>query len=184
MTNNGHIPKAEWIRSVLERFEGRLIRYAAQITGDLDRARDVVQETFLKLCEEEPAEIENYLAEWLFTVCRNRALDVQRKESRMTPLLDDELEHRSSPALAPDKIVQLKESTRELLALLETLPRRQQEIVRLKFQNGLSYAEISRVTNLSVSNVGFILHQAIQALRRQVKSNAAPDFQYLSSYEN
>ena len=36
------------------------------------------------------------------------------------------------------------------------LPPNQQEVVRLKFQNGFSYQEISRITSLSVGNVGFI----------------------------
>jgi RNA polymerase sigma-70 factor (ECF subfamily) len=184
MTNNGHISKAEWIRNALERYEGPLIRYAAQVTGDVECARDVVQDTFLKLCEQEPDEIEDYLAEWLFTVCRNRALDVQRKDGRMRPLAERELELYSSSDLPPDKVIELKESAHELLKLIETLPQRQQEIVRLKFQNGLSYAEISRVTNLTVSNVGFILHRAIQALRRQLKSDSGINAHRLTSYEN
>jgi RNA polymerase sigma-70 factor (ECF subfamily) len=143
MTNNGHISKAEWFRSVLERYEGPLTRYAGLITGNLERAQDVVQDTFLKLCEQEPDEIEGYLAEWLFAVCRNRALDVQRKESRMRPMADEDLQNHSSTELPPDKVIELKESSQALLKLIETLPWRQQEIVRLKFQNGLSYAEIA-----------------------------------------
>lgn len=184
MTNNGHISKAEWIRSVLERYEGPLIRYAVQVMGDVERARDVVQDTFLKLCEQDRADIEKYLAEWLFTVCRNRALDVQRKENRMKPMTEDELEDCSSSDLPPDKVIELKERADEMLNLIETLPSRQQEIVRLKFQNGLSYAEISRITNLSVSNVGFILHRAIQSLRRQLKSDSTMSAHRLTSYEN
>jgi RNA polymerase sigma factor (sigma-70 family) len=184
MKNNGHISKAEWIRAVLERYEGPLTRYASQVTGDLDRARDVVQDTFLKLCEQERSEIENYLAEWLFTVCRNRALDVQRKEGRMKPMADEEWEHHPSPGLPPDKVIELKETAYEVLKMIETLPLRQQEIIRLKFQNGLSYAEISRITNLTVSNVGFILHQAIQSLRRQLKSDPDMNVHRLTSYEN
>jgi len=51
----------------------------AHITGDIEQAREVVQDTFLKLCRQKPAQIRNYLAQWLYTVCRNRALDVLRK---------------------------------------------------------------------------------------------------------
>jgi RNA polymerase sigma factor (sigma-70 family) len=184
MRNNGHTGKAEWIQSVLERYEGPLLRYAAQMTGDLERARDVVQDTFLKLCEHEPAMIEAYLGQWLFTVCRNRALDVQRKECRLKALPSDDLDSCSSPELPPDKVIELKESACDLLKLVETLPWRQQEIVRLKFQNGLSYTEISRITHLTVSNVGFLLHRAIQSLRRQLKANPEMNPSRLTSYEN
>jgi len=40
----------------------------------------------------------------------------------------------------------------------------------LKFQNGLSYREISRITNLSVSNVGVLIHTAIKTMRRQFQA--------------
>ena len=173
MTNHGHNSgpesRADWIRAALERHEGPLTRYAAQITGDLDRARDVVQDTFLKLCEQPPGTVEEYLAEWLFTVCRHRALDVLRKESRMTPLADLELEHRPSPIPPPDELAAQHDTRSEVLEMVARLPARQQEVVRLKFQNGLSYAEIARITGLSATNVGFILHTAIRALRRQLR---------------
>jgi DNA-directed RNA polymerase specialized sigma24 family protein len=42
--------------------------------------------------------------------------------------------------------------------------------VRLKFQNGFSYQEISRITSLSVGNVGFILHTALKALRQNLSA--------------
>jgi RNA polymerase sigma-70 factor (ECF subfamily) len=186
MSNNGHMPKAEWIEGVMARYEGPLIRYAAQMVGDMDRARDVVQDTFLKLCEHEPAALEEYLASWLFTVCRNRALDVQRREGRLKTVDDAELDRCSSPDLPPDKIIELRESSSDLLKMIETLPWRQQELVRLKFQNGLSYAEISRITHLSVSNVGFILHRAMQTLRRQVKASSelCSSRPSVTSYEN
>src|SRR5581483_5276894 len=73
---------------LVARFEGPLVRYAARITGDVERARDVVQETFLALHRErQNGEAESaangHLPAWLFTVCRRRALDVRRKEQRM-----------------------------------------------------------------------------------------------------
>ena len=40
--------------------------------------------------------------------------------------------------------------------------------MRLKFQNGLSYKEIAHITNLSVTNVGFLIHTAIKTLRQRM----------------
>ena len=42
--------EAEWVRAAVTRYAGPLTRYAALITGDLERARDVVQDTFVRLC--------------------------------------------------------------------------------------------------------------------------------------
>ena len=49
--------------------------------------------------------------------------------------------------------------------MLARLPENQQEVIRLKFQQGLSYKEISSVTGLSVTNVGFLIHTGLKRLR-------------------
>ncbi|MGH9428620.1 MAG: RNA polymerase sigma factor, partial [Terriglobia bacterium] len=83
------------LKALLHRMQGRLIRYALQITGDLERARDVVQDTFLQLCSENRASLNGHLEPSLYTVCRNRALDVRRKEGRMNPLTETTAEPNS-----------------------------------------------------------------------------------------
>ena len=75
-----------WVRETLDRYERPLVRYALRYAGDLESARDAVQDTFLKLCLADPAALNGKLAGWLFTVCRNRALDMRRKQRRSVPL--------------------------------------------------------------------------------------------------
>src|SRR5215468_6344113 len=77
--------KSTWIVAALDQYEGHLVRYAAWILGDLERAREVVQETFLRLCREQPSRVGDHLAQWLITVCRNLSFDVRKKENRMSP---------------------------------------------------------------------------------------------------
>src|SRR3954465_5555530 len=62
---------------------GPLTRYATRLLGDPERARDVVQDSFVKLMAQPRDVINGHTVEWLFTVCRHRALDVLRKEGRM-----------------------------------------------------------------------------------------------------
>ena len=62
------------------------------------------------------------------------------------------------------------DSHTRILAHLESLPEREQEIVRLKFQNKLSYREIAEVLGLTATNVGFLLHGAMRKLRRQLQA--------------
>jgi RNA polymerase sigma-70 factor (ECF subfamily) len=64
------------------------------------------------------------------------------------------------------------ESQAAVLALIGHLPPNQQEVIRLKFQSGFSYKEISRITSLSVSNVGFLIHTAVTRLRREMAAQA------------
>ncbi len=168
VANSG--PDIEWLREVIALWESPLVRYAARITGDLESGRDVVQETFLRLCREQRSMVEEHLTRWLFTVCRSRALDVRRKESRMSAVLD--LDQRTSAnELPPDEMLERRETAGRLMSLLDHLPDSQQEVIRLKFQNDLTYREIADITGLGVSNVGFLLHIGIKRLRELMKAD-------------
>ena len=56
----------------------------------------------------------------------------------------------------------------QLLRLLSTLPPREQEVLRLKFQDGLKYREIGEITGLTANHVGVLIHTAIKKLREQL----------------
>lgn len=163
------------MREIMRRFELPLVQYAARIIGDRDRARDVVQETFVELQRGRREQLDHAPAKWLFTVCRNRALNVCRKEKRMTYLDQELLDTREAEQPAPFEQLEQKEASGFLLRILETLPPRQQEVVQLKFQNDLSYAEIAEITKLSVTHVGVLLHTALKTLRQRY-AHASRDF--------
>src|SRR5687768_5066094 len=65
----------DWVRRAVARFERPLVRYTLHVTGDAERARDVVQEAFLRLCDQDPGRVGPHLTEWLYTVTRNLAID-------------------------------------------------------------------------------------------------------------
>ncbi len=168
MTDQRIEVNAAWVRSAVERFEGPLTLYASRMLGDSEAARDVVQDTFLRLCGQSRETLDGRLAEWLFTVCRNRALDVLRKESRMTQLSEEQVLVRTSDDPGPPDIIERRESTAQVLGLLESLPKNQREVIRLKFQNGFSYQEIARISGHSVGNVGYLIHVGLKTIRGQL----------------
>ncbi len=155
-----------WFRDVVDRYERRLVRYASRLLLDVERGRDVVQEAFLRLAKQDRARVEPRLAEWLFTVVRNLALDVRGKESRMQSLDNVPIDTRTSAEPGPDQAVEQLEARDAVIRVVAGLPEKQQEVIRLKFQEGLSYKEISRITEHSVSYVGVLVHHAMQTLRR------------------
>ena len=161
----------DWITPLLLRYEGPLLRYAQRLMNCPDRARDVVQETFLRLCREPAVAREDHIAQWLFTVCRNYAIDLKRKEQRMTPAASAELGNSPSPAPTPDAQAEQNETAGRILALVENLPENQQTVLMLKFQGALSYKEIAGVTGLSVSNVGYLIHQGLTTLRQHLRND-------------
>lgn len=158
-------PDPAFIEEAVARFEGPLVRYAARLTGDLERARDIVQDTFLKLCRQDRAAVDGHLAEWLYTVCRHGAVDVLRKESRMHSSPDVAATLATGPEGDPGARLQHSEAHGRILRWMESLPASQQEVLRLKFGAGLSYAEIARVTERTVNHVGVLLHHGLKTLR-------------------
>jgi RNA polymerase sigma-70 factor (ECF subfamily) len=188
--------------ALLDRYERPLIRYAQSIVGDLESARDVVQDVFIKLARgtdpqtPEPPAVSNpdsaepssnsapsaaqspntgnSLEAWLFTVTRNRALDHYRKHRRIIPMLVPD--NRPCSAPSPAATLESRDSERSLFLLLDALTPNQREVIRLKFQNDLSYREIADVTQLTVTNVGFLLHTGLKKLRALLAESPQDDF--------
>lgn len=168
MKDESHEDDAEWFRAIIDRHAGPLHRYASSIVHNGETARDVVQETFVRLWREPRAAVEAHVVAWLFRVCRNRALDYQRKEGRMMPLDTTPVPEQAVETPPPDAATESRDSFSRILHMLNELPLNQREVVRLKFQNGLSYREIADITELSVGNVGLLLHTALKTLRARL----------------
>lgn len=173
MGSRGQADQRQWISSALVTYEERLLRYARRILRDEDQARDAVQETFLKLCHEDGAELNGRLAQWLYTVCRNQSLDMLRKETRMTGLVEERAISVQPAAPPPEAAVDLEDESSRVLHALEDLPNQQQECLRLKFEHGMSYRDIAQITGLSVSHVGVTIHAALKKLRHRLQPQQA-----------
>ncbi len=167
------MPDTAWIETVVARWELPLIQYVQRILGQAHDARDVVQDTFLRLCREDRDQLEPRLVAWLFTVCRNLAIDRLRKERPMHVPAPTELDEPAAPPHSPAAGLERQEAASDLLGALATLTPNQQECIRLKFQQGLSYQQISALTGLSVGNVGYLIHVGLRALRAHLAADAA-----------
>lgn len=160
--------KREWLLEALDCYEGRLIQYSARIIGSVDVARDVVQETFLQLWKVKRSKVEHYLEQWLYTVCRNRSLDVLKKDKRLVALQSD-TDYYTAEVASPVEEIEVQETQGRLFATIQSLPANQREVIFLKFKDDLSYKEISKITGLSVSNVGFLIHSGLKTARSLLK---------------
>jgi RNA polymerase sigma-70 factor (ECF subfamily) len=162
---------AEWVRGALDRYEQPLLRYAQRFTNDVETARDVVQDTFLKLCTAERAQVDGHLAPWLYRVCRNRALDVMKKERRMQPMDEAVAATQASPQPPPGALAEGRETEALVWQALGGLPENQQEVFRLKFHEQLSYKEISEVTGFTVNNVRYLIHTSLKSVRTSLQGH-------------
>jgi len=160
------------IKQLIDQHQSPLIRYAAGILRETERAKDVVQDVFAKLCRQKESDRPRSMEAWLFRAVRNRAFDVLKKEGRMslyeTPEMADNLSRENSQAEQ-----RTNEAIQSLFELVDELPEKKKEVVILKFQQGLSYHEISDITGLSAGNVGYLLHHAIRELKEQWNATEA-----------
>ena len=163
-----------WLRAALDRYEGPLVAYATRLTGDLEVGRDAVQDTFMRLWTAKRADLEDHLAQWLYTVCRNRALDLRAKEQRhkQAPRLvlrQSSNGHHHAPSPAAEH-----ETRDRVAAAIDSLPPDQQEPLRLKFEHGLTYREIAAVLDVSAATVSNRIAAALAAVRDQLAKTLDP----------
>ena len=101
---------------------------------------------------------------WLFTIARNVAVDHARKQRRHVPI---EQAHDVAGGETPEELAAHRSDVERLVALLDQLPARERELVSWKYGAGLTNRAIARLSGLSESNVGTILHRTIQELRER-----------------
>ncbi len=156
--------------ALVSRYEGPLLGYAERMLGDGAAAQDAVQETFLRLIREgRTIDHGETIGTWLFRVCRNAGIDAARKEGRMRSAHEKAAHMQAEAAPGPDP-VERREAQQALREELEKLPVNQRNAVVLKVQQGKSYREISAITGLSESNVGYLIHHGLRNLAHGLKA--------------
>lgn len=151
------------LRTLFDGEESDLLRFAFSLTGRRAVAEEIVQEVFLQL-HANWAEVNEPRA-WLFRCVRNRAFHYLRKSRRetlgtdcATPQIADSLNE------TPDELLSRMETVAELRQLISQLSEKDRRLVQLKYFEDLKYREISQRTGLTISNVGYRLHQVLKKL--------------------
>ena len=152
---------------IVSTYESALIRYASRIVNTDNVAQDIVQDTFIRLFRKWEGALEPSprLSSWLYRVAHNRSVDYIRKQSRRRDLHErhakDQPEH-----ISPDRGAgsHIGDEAAHAAYAIKTLSEREQQLVILKVYEEKSYKEISEITGLTTSNIGYILHHAMKKL--------------------
>ena len=173
----GTVPVAGEIETVIATHETPLLRYAARLLNNADLAQDAVQTAFIRLCDawaESRSWTETHLRAWLYRTTHNAALDLIRKEERLKKL--HAAHANESTELDPprqDEAMELADRQKLALDALAGMENPDREILILRLQQGLSYAEIAEITGRSEGNVGCILSNAAKELARRLHKTGA-----------
>lgn len=140
----------------------RLVRLASQLVDDQESAEDVVQEVFARLhatlSVEQPRNVLGYLRSAVVNEARS-TLRRRRVRRRWTTWQNVEL---SPPA---DEATLRADQSTNMLHLVDRLPRRQREVVVLKYYEDLTTAEIAGVLGITASAVTSSLGRALTTLK-------------------
>jgi RNA polymerase sigma-70 factor, ECF subfamily len=132
-----------------------IYRYFYFRVGNVKDAEDLTSQVFLKVYEQLPGYRNNgCFSAWLFTIAHSRMVDFFRKANR-----EDTLEKAALIANSTDLLTQVVHGSEidQILALLQKLNERDQELIRLRFFGELSYREI-----------GAIMHRSEDATRKAI----------------
>lgn len=164
----------ESFEAIFQALESPLLTYALRLLGNATTAQDIVQDAFMKLHAQREPVLQPKA--WLYRTVHNLAVNHRRKFDRVVSLErtgeDDSqpaADELSDPKPLPDEEILRWEGIGLVRLSLEALDPTSQQVVQLKFVDGLSYKEISETTGLSVGNVGYLLHHSLKKLAGELK---------------
>jgi RNA polymerase sigma-70 factor (ECF subfamily) len=154
-------------------FLPRLRRFAVALTGNLDQADDLVQETCLRaLSNVEQWQPGTRLDSWMFRIAQNLWLDRVRAIKVRGERVDVEAAERVAGEDGRD-VAESRLALKEVVAAMRHLPDEQRVLVALVCVDGLSYREAAEVTKVPIGTVMSRLARARRELHTRLNP-AAP----------
>lgn len=153
------------------RLKEPLVRYVQRITQDVPTAYDVLQDVFTKLWENRETLAEDTtLKALLYTMARNRALNMGRYTARISRVDVVEAQDRHASAPPADEAVEAKHLEQLVHRWIGDLPPRRAEAFMLSRYHGLKYSEVSIIMGLSERTVQTHVLHAMRDLRARLKT--------------
>lgn len=152
-------------RDLLERLGPRLHRAATRLLGSRTDADDAVQEVFVSLVRSRDRLIEvKSVSSYAFVVLYRMGARLQKARQRQPGLLGN-LEDQAAPSVGPTDF-----DEEMLNRAVQSLPGEQREVVVMRTDGGLTFAEISELTGVNSNTVASRYRYALEKLREELKT--------------
>jgi RNA polymerase sigma-70 factor, ECF subfamily len=151
-------------RALYRTYSGELYGFALNRLGDRGLAEEVVQDVFMRVWRH-AAEYDagrGSVRTWLYGICRNAIIDLERHRARRPPLAAREPEGEEA---SPDEPIERALLRWQVQAALERLTPEHREVVRLAHLGGLSVKEIAKLLGLPAGTVKSRTYYALQNMR-------------------
>lgn len=159
----------EFDLALYDNYSVHIYTYICRKVAHAQDAEDITLEVFIAAhkSRRQLADLssERQLA-WLQRVASNKIVDHYRKAARVTLLPLEQIEYREEEGLSVEQQIIRQESYARLHQVLATLPPLQQQIIRLRFVEGLRCAEISEIVNKTESHIRTIVSRTLRHLRK------------------
>ncbi|MBD2700486.1 sigma-70 family RNA polymerase sigma factor [Spirosoma sp. BT702] len=164
------------LRKLMEGFYATLMNYGSKYTKDKEIAKDCIQELFIDLWYQRHQVIQpNSVKAYLLTSLRRRLFRQLRKTVFLAePIFsgdDESFRFESSPDLILIEHESIVRQAQQIAHYLNELPRRQREIIYLKYYQGLNRNEIAEVMSITQQSVSNLLQKALVTLRQVIPFN-------------
>ena len=159
------------LTEVYDTFAPRIYGYVYRRTGHVETAQEITAETFHRLLValKKGSGPRDNLSAWLYRVAHNLIVDYYRNLTQQETLeLDEDSLARSHPHQEMGTQQQLAEQARAALLQLTAL---QQQVIVLRFLEGLSLKETAQIVERDVSAVKALQHRALNSLRRLIEES-------------
>jgi RNA polymerase sigma-70 factor (ECF subfamily) len=160
---------ARFYEPLVRAYEGPGMRVATGMMGNLDDARDALQEAFVKVYHSlERFDLRRPFGPWFYQILRNQCRDMLRSRGARFRIetVDVRLELRpADPERGPERARQRAAASELLWRGLERVGQEHREVLVLKELQGLSYNEIAVILEIPEGTVASRLFHARRALR-------------------
>ena len=166
---------------LVRRYGDSLLGYLTRMTGSIEQAEDLFQETFKRVHEKADAFRGIRIKSWLFAIATNVAIDGFRRSGRLQVVslnqkldcADDEGRELGAVAVADNSYgssqkVIMAEQKEQIRQALELLPARQRATLVLAYFQQLSYPEVAQVLGCSVGTVKTQMYRALKTLAQRL----------------
>jgi RNA polymerase sigma-70 factor, ECF subfamily len=163
------------VDSLIEKYQHRLLRYLLHLTARRDLAEDLFQETWIRVLERgRQYDGRHEFCTWLFAIARNLAIDSMRRKQLVSInglTGDDDAAPFDVPATGPTavEITLQREQNDQISVGMAHIAAEYREALVLRFQEGMSLAEIADVTGAPVGTVKSRIYRGLSALEPWVK---------------
>lgn len=155
--------------AIVDRYQQRLVGFAARMLGDSDAAQDVAQEAFIRLWRSRSGcSAETNVCGYLYKITRNLCLDHLRSR-RLDASLDEASAIMQAEEGAPEEVARSIQLSCAVRQSVLDMPEEQREVFILSHYQQLTYGEIAAVIGCPLGTVASRKRQAVLTLRRRLR---------------